>query len=153
MESKFQIVPARELVPGEMAERYVLQNSDALLGAAKAYVERHSLPAGIESRDDYRFAKESRKEVSALKKSITKKRLDVNDILMGDYNAKMKAIEKMLGDLDESLKTEIERYDAEEFGKEARKKILTMEVKGYDQPSLKKVEELAVSLGLTVKMK
>lgn len=145
--NRFQIVPER------MGEAYVLENADGLLEACDAYVARHSLISGIETRDDYRFAKDAKKDVSALRKSVTKKRIDVNDILMGGYNGTMKSVERKLDSCEQSLRREIEAYELKEFGKAVRPRIMTLEVKGYDQAKLKMVEEYAAKLGLTAKTK
>lgn len=146
-EERFEIVPER------MDERYSLANYDAIEGACKAYIARKSLPGEIESRDDYRFAKDSKADCTRMAKDIAKKRLDINDILLGEYNARLKSLEQMLKANAEDLKGKIESYEQSEFGKEPRQRIIALEVRGFDQEAIKKVEDLATSLKLTVKYK
>lgn len=138
------------IVPEKMDERYSLANYDALENACKSFISRKSV-AEISSRDEYRFAKDCRSECSRLAKDIAKKRIDINDILLGEYNSKLKGLEAMLKANADDLKEKIESYEETEFGKEPRKKIISIEVKGYDQASIDKVEQFAQSLGLTIK--
>ena len=144
---------AFEIVPEKMDESYSLANYDAIELACSEYIARKTLTDEIGSRDEYRFAKECRADCSKLSKEIAKKRLDINDILLGEYNARLKKLEGMLKDNAESLKGKIERYEETEFGKEPKQKIITLEVKGYDQASIDQVAKLAESLGLTAKAK
>lgn len=137
-----------DIVPEKAGEGYMLANYEAMEASAFEFVKELSLPCEINGRDDYEYAKDCKSKLAKCRKAFQRKRIDVNDILMSDYNNKMRSIERILEAGEDELRGKIERYEVGTLGKEPRKRLIILEIKTYDEEAASKAEAYAKTLGL-----
>ncbi len=151
MTQEFALTPVLDNDTG----KYVIDHFDAVLQTVKEYIDAAANAiAQIADPETLRLAKDSRTEIRKKKEAIKDARIQINALLLGQFNEQLKTIEGMLDEADKSLKAKIDAYNEETKGPQATKpKVMTLTVKGYDAKAIEKVKKLALSLGLQAEVK
>lgn len=134
--------------------KYVVENFNEAKEIVRDFIEKET--SHIEVNDDMSLAvaKKTRTDIRKKKDAITEARLNINALLLGEFNAQLKEIEGMLNEADDCLKTKINTYTLTTRGNvNGRIPLTTLVVKGYDAKAIEKVKALALKLGLSAEVK
>ena len=149
-ENTFELVPVLDEATG----KYVVQKFDAMKEIVRDFLERE-VNKVIEINDDVSFkdVKATRTDIRKKKEAITQARLNINALLLGDFNAQLKEIEGMLDDGDKTLKAKVDAYNELVKGKDNKPKVITLVVKGFDPKAIEKIKAFALKNGCTAEVK
>ncbi len=152
METKsFALTPVLD----ERTGKYVVDKFGDAKKLVADFIEREvNSVTVVDSEPIYKVAKETRTDIRKKKDAITQARININALLLGDFNAQLKEIEAMLDEADKSLKAKIDDYNVNVKGKvDNRPRVITLVVKGYDEKLINKVKDYAVKYGLSAEVK
>lgn len=149
-ENTFELVPVLDEATG----KYVVQKFDVMKEIVRDFLERE-VNKVVEINDDVAFkdVKATRTDIRKKKEAITQARLNINALLLGDFNAQLKEIEGMLDDGDKTLKAKVDAYNELVKGKDNKPKVITLVVKGFDPKAIEKIKALALKNGCTAEVK
>lgn len=152
METKtFELVPVLD----EKTGKYIVKDFVDNKKLVQDFIEREvNTIATIESDLACASARRLRTDIRKKNEAIKDARLNINALLLGDFNAQLKEIEGMLANADYELKNKITTYQVEEKGKlDNKPRLTTLVIKGYDGKAIDKIRVYAQKLGLQVEVK
>lgn len=134
MEAKFDLTK----------KTYSLLNYEQSLEECKRFIDEVG-HLNIICDDDlsYKICKDSRAKLRKKQKEIASKRLQINDIILGEFNNQVKDVEKLLKDADKILTAKMDDYE----NLFSAKLTITFD----RREDLEKVKVLASELNLKVK--
>lgn len=149
-ERTFELEP----VLNDSTGHYVVKDFDNVRKIVSDFIIRE-VNSVLAITDDValKSVKALRTDIRKKKDAITKARLNINALLLGDFNAQLKLIEEALDKADKSLKEKVDTYNEETKGKDNKPRVITLVVKCYDEKIIEKVKEFALKNGCTAEVK
>ena len=123
---------------------YYLEDFDQAMQECKRYIDTVGhLNIIVDDDLSYKICKDSRAKLRKKQKEIASKRLQINDIILGEFNNQVKDVEKLLKDADKILTAKMDDYE----NLFSAKLTITFD----RREDLEKVKVLASELNLKVK--
>lgn len=134
--------------------KYVVEKFDEAKQIVENFIQDTlKATAIIENDIQLKGAKLARTDIRKKKDVIQKARIDINSLILGQFNSQLKEIEGMLGDCDKTLKDKIDAYAIENDSMVARPKLQSLIFKSYDLKTLEKILEYGKNLGIKGEIK
>lgn len=138
-EKKFDIVPAFD----EESGMYVIKDFELGKSFVELFIKERTENVEITNNVIFGDVKKSRTEIRKRLDSVTKARIKINDMILGQFNTQLKEIETMLKVADNTLKAKVDAYEKEVKGGNGRPKINTLTIKSYDSKAIEEIEKFA----------
>lgn len=131
--------------------KYVLEHYDEVLESCKKFIEENDFVEVNE--DNYKALKEARTEIRSRQDAIKDARIQINEMLLGDFNAQLKELETLLKNADEKLKGMKDEFDKNSKNTIAKPTVIKLVVKSYDAKVIEKIKAAALKAGCEVEVK
>lgn len=134
-EKKLDLVP---VISGD--GHYVIKDYDNVLNVVKDYTETALKETEVVNDEcSFKLAKNTRTDIRKHKDAITQARLNINALLLGDFNEQLKALETLLDATDKAIKEKVDAYSKEVKGDSGKPKVITLVIKSYDAKIINKI--------------
>lgn len=149
-EKTFELVPVLNKETG----KYVVGNFDYIKSVVADFIEREvNRIETITDEVEFKDVKATRTDIRKKKEAITQARININALLLGEFNEQLKEVESMLDNADKALKAKVDTYNEVVKGKDNKPKVITLIVKSYDEKAIEKVKACALASGCTAEVK
>lgn len=147
-ENEYGLVPVIDSSTG----KYVLEHYDEVVDACKAFIAQNDFDS-IADELDFKDLKAARTEIRSKLDQISRTRIDLNEMLLGEFNTQLKTLEALLKDADNKLKGLKDSWEKEHKNTVDKPTVIKITIKSYDAKVINKLKEQALKLGCEVEVK
>jgi len=146
----FEITPVLDTE----TSKYVIQNFEAVKVGCQEFIKEYGYQELVITTDlDYEKVADGRTVIRKKIDAISSARKNVNELVLGEFNAQLKELEKMLKEADDISKEKVHVFDEEVKGKVSKPKVITLTVKSLDMKAIEKVKAFALKSGCQADIK
>ena len=133
-----------ELIFNETTKKYEIKDFNQAVADCKKFIEDNALlNVVIQNDDDKKAVKKARTLVRKKNDEVATLRKNLNELVMGNFNAQAKELEGLLKEADSSLKSKLDDYE----NKLAKPTKFTIIISSYDEKIINEIKEFAISKG------
>lgn len=137
-----------DITPRLVNGKYFIENIEQVKESAQEYCKSLHI-ASVINDAELRLLRNNRTEIRKKIEFLKKTRIDVNDILLGNFNKDMREIEKILKEEDDALKAVKENYEKLILlNTEKTSGLFTIIISDIDEGKIGKIEKYARRLNV-----
>lgn len=134
---------------------YRLVNFDDTKELLLQALSKASINLIVNDKDDLKIITDYRTEIRKQGKTLTDTRKQINDLLLGKLNTRLKELEKIISETDSKLKEKVDDFKerqklAEQTKLEVAQEVFSVVISSLDKAEIDKVVEFAKTLNCKI---